>query len=81
MVVRIVLWSVGDARASLEEVRARVDELEELDPPGFWLVNEAAERFGAVVALEEDGSLPHQLLELRELIGKDPEVGEEFDAI
>lgn len=81
MVIRIVLWSVGDAKANLDEIRARVDDLDELDPPGMWLVNEASERFGALVALEEGDELPGQLLELRELIGKDPEVVEEFDAI
>jgi hypothetical protein len=82
MVVRIVLWSVGDAKASIEEILDRIDELEELPAPGLWLVNHAAERFGAVIAMEDgDDSLPPQLAELQALIGKPPEVYEDFDGI
>ena len=80
MVVRIVLWSVGDAKASIEEIRDHLDELEELPSPGLWLVNEVAERFGAIVATDDGEELPPQLDELRRLIGKEPDVLEEFDA-
>ncbi|MBM3679342.1 MAG: hypothetical protein FJW96_15935 [Actinobacteria bacterium] len=81
MVVRIVLWSVGDAKASLDEIRHRLDELGELEPPSMWLVNEAAERFGAVLALEDEDDAVGQIAAIRELIGKDPEVIEDFDAV
>lgn len=82
MIVRVVLWSLGDAKASLDEVRDRVDELEPLTPPSIWLVNEAAERFGAILYLDEEvADLPEPLAGVRGLVGKDPEVWEEFDAL
>lgn len=77
MIVRIVLWSLGDARTSVDELR---DRLEPLEAPSAWLWNEPAERFGALVVGDED-DLADRLTLARELIGKEPEAFEEFDTL
>ena len=76
MVVRIVLWSLGDARTTIDELR---DRLEPLEAPSAWLWNEPAERFGALVVGDED--VADRLALARELIGKAPDAYEEFDAL
>lgn len=81
MIVRIVLWRLDEATQSLDQLRERLDELEPLPPPGAVLVNEAAERIGAIVVTEEDEPLPSQLEELRLLVGRDPDLYEEFDTL
>ncbi len=70
--VRILIWNLADSRTSLDEVRDRVEP--EDDVTFIW--NEAQERFG-LIALGTD--VP-QFDELRELIGKEPEIAEEYDA-
>jgi hypothetical protein len=69
-VVRILIWNLGDAKTSLEELRQRIDSID----GGVWISNEAAERFGLIAFGE-----PPDLSEVRALVGKDPEVAEEFD--
>lgn len=81
MIVRIALWRLDEATPSLDQLRERLDELEPLPPPGAVLVNEAAERIGAIVVTEEDEPLPSQLEELRLLVGRDPDLYEEFDTL
>lgn len=81
MIVRIALWRLDETTPSLEELRARLDELEPLDPPGAVLVNDAAERVGVLLVTDEDEALPRQLEELRELVGRDPDLYEEFDTL
>jgi len=73
-VVRILIWSLADSKTSVEEVR---EHLPAAADDTVWFANEPAERFGVVVYGDE---LP-PLEELRALIGKDPEVAEEFDAL
>ena len=73
MIVRLLLWNIADSKTSLEELRAHLPPLEE---PSTWLVNEAAERFG-LVAYGDD--LP-DLSTVRELIGRDADVAEEFES-
>jgi hypothetical protein len=73
VIVRLLLWNLADSRTSLDELRAQLPPLEE---PGTWLVNEAAERFG-LVAYGDD--LP-DLEAVRALIGRDPDVAEEFES-
>jgi hypothetical protein len=41
----------------------------------LWISDEASERFGLVSLSEEDLDLG----EIRDLIGKEPDLGEEFD--
>jgi hypothetical protein len=73
-VVRILIWNLADSKTTLDELR------EQLPPAGegdVWIANDAAERFGLVTTGD---SLP-DLESLRDLIGKEPEVAEEFDAL
>jgi hypothetical protein len=73
MIVRLLLWSLADSQTTLDELRAKLPELE---PPSVWISNEATERFGLVAY----GEIPADTLELAAvLIGKQPEAGEEFD--
>lgn len=81
MIVRIVLWRLDERSPSLETLREALDELEPLPPPSMLLVNDAAERIGALVVSEEDEPPPGRLDELRALVGRDPDLYEEFDAL
>jgi hypothetical protein len=81
MIVRILLWRLDETTPSFENLRDALDELEPLAPPGSVLVNEAAERIGALVVAEDEEELPPQLGVLRELVGRDPDVYEEFDTL
>jgi hypothetical protein len=69
---RILLWSLADSKTTLAELR---EQLPAIAAGDAWISDEATERFGLVSL---SGDLP-DLDELRRLIGKDPEVGEEFD--
>jgi hypothetical protein len=72
--VRILIWNLGDSMTTIDELR---DSLS-LDAEGeIWFVNEAADRFGVVSTNDE---LP-ELDRVRALIGKEPDVAEEFDAL
>ena len=73
-VVRILIWNLADSKTTLEEVR------EQLPPAGdgdLWIANDVQERLGLVSTADE---LPN-LQPLRDLIGKEPEVAEEFDEL
>jgi hypothetical protein len=73
VIVRLLLWNLADSKTSLEELRPRL----EASPNRTWISNETTERFGVIETWEEaPGDFPE---ELRELIGKDPEIAEEFD--
>lgn len=72
MLVRLLLWSLADSKTTLEELRGRLPELPEGD---VWISDEATERLGLISFSEE----PLELGEIRDLIGKEPELGEEFD--
>lgn len=87
MIVRLLLWNLADSKTSLDELRRALrDEVVDdvTNVPGLrlklWLSDEVGERFGAVELWEsaEFAGLPVHERE-RELIGKDPEVGEEFE--
>lgn len=73
MIVRILLWNLADSKTTLDELREQLPELESGDA---WISNEASERFGVVSFAEET---PAGLARVRDLIGRDPEVAEEFD--
>ena len=83
MIVRLVLWSLADSKTTLAELRRHLDAAPE-EAPGLrfrtWISDETTERFGAVELWESpeaaEQGVPRQV---RELIGKDPEVGETFD--
>jgi hypothetical protein len=73
-VVRILIWNLADSQTTLEEVRAQLPPL----PAGdAWIANQPEERLGLVSL---GGQLP-DLDSLRTLIGKEPEVAEEYDLL
>ena len=74
MIARLLLWSLFDSKTTIDELRGQLTELE---PPSAWLWNDAGERFGLVAF----GDLPAGLERVRDLIGTDPEVAEEFDVV
>jgi hypothetical protein len=87
MLLRIVLWSLADSPATIEELREylrneSVDAFE--DVPGLrfkaWISDKPGERWGAVY-LWESAEAAEALTpsRARELIGKDPELAETFD--
>ena len=83
MILRLVLWSLADSKTRLDGLRHHLGDAPD-DTPGLrfraWISDEATERFGLVElweSAEEAGQeVPRRV---RELIGKDPEVGEIFD--
>jgi len=72
-VVRILVWNLADSKTTLDEVQARLPALADGD---LWIANEPQDRFGLV---STSGALP-DIEQVRDLIGKDPEIVEEFDA-
>ena len=75
MIVRFLIWSLADSKTTIDELR---EGLPALEPPSEWVWNEPAERFGLLVFGDE---LPEGLGWVRDLIGDDPSVYEEFDAV
>jgi hypothetical protein len=87
VLVRLVLWNLADSKTTIAELRRylrdeSVDAFEEVPGLRFkaWVSDEATERWGAVYLWESreaaDQKLPGRV---RELIGKEPDIGEEFD--
>jgi hypothetical protein len=87
VILRLVLWNLADSKTSVQELRRYlqdewVDTFAEVPGLRFkaWISDELTERWGAVYlwdspeAAEQDVPSP-----ARELIGKDPEIGETFD--
>ena len=72
--VRILMWNLADSKTTLDELR---DQLPLAADGEIWFANDVVERFG-VVSTNDD--LP-ELDRVRALIGKEPDVAEEFDAI
>jgi len=87
VLVRIVLWNLADSRTTIEELRRYLsDESVEqfAEVPGLrfkaWISDEATERWGAVYLWESAEAARQELPgRARELIGKEPEIAEEFD--
>ena len=87
MILRLVLWSLADSKTTIEELRRylrdeSVDAFE--DVPGLrfkaWISDENTERWGAVYLWESEAAARQVVpSRARELIGKDPDIGEEFD--
>ena len=87
MLIRLVLWNLRDSKTTIDELRRylrdeSVDAFE--DVPGLrfkaWVADEATERWGAVYVWESREAAEQELpSRARELIGKDPDIGEEFD--
>ena len=72
MTVRLLLWNLADSMTTLDELRAKLPLLPEGDT---WISDPLGERFGLISFSEDEEAVARA----RELIGKDPEVGEEFE--
>lgn len=87
MLLRLVLWNLADSKTTIEELRRylrdeSVDQFEEVPGLRFkaWISDEVTERWGAVYLWESAEAARQELpSRARELIGKEPDVGEEFD--
>ena len=75
MVVRILIWSLFDSETGIDELR---EGLPHLERPSTWIWSEASERFGLVAYGDE---LPEAAGWAADLIGEEPDVYEEFDAL
>jgi hypothetical protein len=73
-VARILIWNLADSQTTLAELR---EHLPPLDDGDYWIANDIQERFGLVSTGDE---LP-DLTGMRELIGKEPEIAEEYDVL
>lgn len=87
MLVRFVLWNLADSKTTIEELRRylrdeSVDGFAEVPGLRFkaWVSDEPTERWGAF-SLWESREAAAQAVpsRARELIGKEPDIGEEFD--
>lgn len=73
MIVRLLIWNLSDSKTTLDELRARLPQ----STNRTWISDEATARFGVVETWDDaPGDFPE---EIRELIGKEPEIAEEFD--
>jgi hypothetical protein len=70
--VKLLLWNLADSKTTLDELRVKLPELPEGD---VWISDPAGERFGLIAFSGSSTGLDR----IRELIGKDPEIGEEFE--
>jgi hypothetical protein len=87
VIVRLVLWSLADSKTTIEELRRYLrDESVEAfaDVPGLrfkaWISDATTERWGAIYFFESREASQQQLpSKAREMIGKAPDLVEEFD--
>ena len=76
MIVRLLLWNLSDSMTTLDELRTQLPE----SPNRIWISDEATERWGAIYVWETEAAARQELpSRARELIGKEPDIGEEFD--
>ena len=74
MTVRLLLWNLAESKTSLDELRQRLPAID-----GYvWISDEATERFG-VISFSDSSEAEGELAGIRDLIGKDPDIGEQFD--
>jgi hypothetical protein len=87
VIVRLVLWNLADSKTTIEELRRylreeSVEAYEEVEGLRFkaWVSDEATERWGGIYVWETPAAAGQELpSRARELIGKDPDLVEEFD--
>jgi Putative mono-oxygenase ydhR len=87
VILRLVLWNLADSQTTIEELRRylrdeSVDAFAEVPGLRFkaWISDETTDRWGGVYLWETAEAARQELpSRARELIGKDPDVAEEFD--
>jgi hypothetical protein len=87
VLVRLVFWNLAESKTTIAELRRYLrDESVDAfaDVPGLrfkaWISDEATERWGAVYLWESAEAAGQELPgRARELIGKAPDIAEEFD--
>jgi len=87
LLARLVLWSLADSKTTIGELRRylrgeSVDAFEHVPGLRFkaWISDEATERWGAFYLWESREAAEQELpSRARELIGKEPDIGEDFD--
>ena len=87
MLIRFVLWNLGDSQTTIAELRRylhdeSVDAFEEVEGLRFkaWISDEATDRWGAIYLWESAEAAAQELpSRARELIGKAPDIAEDFD--
>jgi Putative mono-oxygenase ydhR len=87
VILRLVLWNLADSKTTIGELRRylreeSVDQFAEVPGLRFkaWISDEATERWGAIYLWESEEAAQQAVpSRARELIGKDPDIGEDFD--
>jgi Putative mono-oxygenase ydhR len=87
VLVRFVLWNLADSKTTIDELRRylRDEAVEQFAKvPGLrfktWISDAATERWGAIYVWESAEAARQELPgRARELIGRDPDIAEEFD--
>jgi Putative mono-oxygenase ydhR len=87
LLLRLVLWNLADSKTTIEELRRYLrDESVDAfaDVPGLrfkaWISDEATERWGAIYLWESPEAAEQEVpSRAEELIGKPPDIGEDFD--
>ncbi len=87
MLLRLVLWNLAESKTTIHELRRylrdeSVDAFEEAPGLRFkaWISDEVTDRWGAVYLWESAEAAAAPLpSRARELIGKEPDIAEEFD--
>ena len=87
MIVRLVLWNLADSKSTIEELRRylrdeSVDAFEDVEGLRFnaLVLDLVGERWGAVYLFESVDAARQELpSRARDLIGKEPDLIEEFD--
>jgi hypothetical protein len=73
VIVRLLLWNLADSKTTLEELRPRLEPSQNRT----WISDGTTDRFGVVEMWDDEpGEFPREILEL---VGKDPEIAEEFE--
>ena len=73
-VLRILIWNLADSMTTLDELRDRLPAAADGD---IWFENAVQERFGLVSTNDELPDFTH----VRNLIGKEPDIAEEFETV
>lgn len=87
MIVRFVLWNLAESGTTIEDLRLylrneSVEAFEDVEGLRFkaWISDETTERWGAFYVWESQEASQQELpSRARELIGKEPDIVEEFD--